>query len=309
VRHGTNLPPSHEPQRTFRARRCLRTSALETAVDAAAIVATAPPTTTIDPANPLKMDRSGFGGRRAPGVAIAARSRVAPRVGRFEPAHAPDADSKSRGVEMADARGQCCSHDHDCDASTCGNASLHGFIDVPAVVAFNALDETAAPGVLRPWETRHERTGRPLVSEDDGELVVRIPFTTDVKLRGIMVLGGASGRAPNELRAFANRRDVDAVNASRKTPTQKWDLTVDEDGVLEYTTEAASWQSTSSVTLYFPSNFNGDGETEIWYIGLRGEGTGHNRDMIVTAVYEARPQPQDHEVPGDENAAASRLGM
>ena len=227
---------------------------------------------------------------------------------------APDADATRRdatpcGVEMADVPGHCCSHDHDCDASTCGNASLHGFIDVPAVVAFNALDETAAPGVLRPWEARHDRTGRPLVSEDDGELVVRIPFTTDVKLRGIMVLGGASGRAPNEMRAFANRRDIDAVNASRKTPTQKWDLTVDEDGVLEYTTEAASWQSTSSVTLYFPSNFNGDGETEIWYIGLRGEGTGHDRDMIVTAVYEARPQPQDHEVPGDENAGASRLGM
>ena len=309
MRHGTNLPPSHEPHRTFRARRCLRTSALETAVDAAAIVATAPPTTTIDPANPLKTDRSGFGGRRAPGVAIEARSRVAPvplELARQTPTRR---DATPCGVEMADAPGHCCSHDHDCDASTCGNASLHGFIDVPAVVAFNALDETAAPGVLRPWEARHDRTGRPLVSEDDGELVVRIPFTTDVKLRGIMVLGGASGRAPNEMRAFANRRDIDAVNASRKTPTQKWDLTVDEDGVLEYTTEAASWQSTSSVTLYFPSNFNGDGETEIWYIGLRGEGTGHDRDMIVTAVYEARPQPQDHEVPGDENAAASRLGM
>ena len=268
----------------------------------------------MDPANPLKTDRSGFGGRRAPGVAIEARSRVAPvplELARQTPTRrdATRRDATPCGVEMADAPGHCCSHDHDCDASTCGNASLHGFIDVPAVVAFNALDETAAPGVLRPWEARHDRTGRPLVSEDDGELVVRIPFTTDVKLRGIMVLGGASGRAPNEMRAFANRRDIDAVNASRKTPTQKWDLTVDEDGVLEYTTEAASWQSTSSVTLYFPSNFNGDGETEIWYIGLRGEGTGHDRDMIVTAVYEARPQPQDHEVPGDENATASRLGM
>jgi hypothetical protein len=146
------------------------------------------------------------------------------------------------------------------------------------------------------------------VSEDDGELVIRIPFTTDVKLRGVMVLGGADGRAPREMRAFANRRDIDAMNASRKTPTQKWDLTVDEDGVLEYTTEAASWQATASVTLYFPANFNDDGETEIWYIGLRGEGTGHDRDMVVTAVYESSAQPQDHEVP-EENKAAARLGM
>ena len=108
----------------------------------------------------------------------------------------------------------CCAHDHDCDASTCGNASLHAFVDVPAVTAFNAREDDAAPGVIRAWERRHDRTGRALVSEDDGELVIRIPFTTDVKLRGVMVLGGADGRAPREMRAFANRRDIDAMNAS-----------------------------------------------------------------------------------------------
>jgi hypothetical protein len=32
--------------------------------------------------------------------------------------------------------------------------------------------------------------------------------------------------------------------------------------------------------------FHGEGSTEIWYVGLRGEGTGNRRDMIVTAVYE-----------------------
>ena len=211
---------------------------------------------------------------------------------------------------MAERSRACCAHDHDCDASTCGNASLHAFVDVPGVTAFNARDDDAtARGIVGPWESRRDATRAPLVSEDDGELVVRIPFTTDVRLRGIMALGGAGGRAPREMRAFANRRDVDASNAMGKTPTQKWDMTPDEEGVLEYNTEAASWWSTSSVTLYFPANFNGEGETEIRYIGLRGEGTGHDRDMIVTAVYEARPQPKDHEVPADESAAASRLGI
>ena len=201
----------------------------------------------------------------------------------------------------------CCAHDHDCDASTCGNASLHAFVDVPAVTAYNVVDETHASAVIRPWDTRHDRTGHALVSDDDGEIVIRIPFTTDVKLRGIMVLGGANGRAPSEMRAFINRSDIDALNASRKTPTQTWELALDDDGVLEYNTDAALWQSTASVTLYFPRNFNEDGETEIWYIGLRGEGTGHDRDMVVTAVYEARAQPKDHEVPADEKAP--RLGL
>lgn len=203
----------------------------------------------------------------------------------------------------------CCSHDHDCDASTCANASLHAFVDVPGVVAFNVVNDENAGRVCGPWESRHDDAREALVSDDDGELVIRIPFTADVKLRGIMVIGGGGGRAPREMRAFANRQDVDAVNAERKTPTQRWDLTRDDLGVLEYNTEAMSWQSTSSVTLYFPGNFNGEGETEIKYVGLRGESTGYDRDMIVTAVYEARPQPKDHEVPGDETQAATRLGM
>ena len=57
----------------------------------------------------------------------------------------------------------------------------------------------------------------------------------------------------------------------------------------------------SSLTLYFPTNVRGDGATEVWFIGLRGEGTLNRRDMIVTAVYEARAMPQDHKTPDDEN--------
>ena len=52
----------------------------------------------------------------------------------------------------------------------------------------------------------------------------------------------------------------------------------------------------------------GCGATGVWLGGVRGEGAGHDRDMVVTAVYESRAQPQDHEVP-EENKAAARLGM
>jgi hypothetical protein len=55
-------------------------------------------------------------------------------------------------------------------------------------------------------------------------------------------------------------------------------------GVLEYQTDLTQFQAVSSLTLFFPTNLNGDGATEIWYVGLRGEGTGNRRDMIVTAV-------------------------
>ena len=52
---------------------------------------------------------------------------------------------------------------------------------------------------------------------------------------------------------------------------------------------------------------HGDGSTEIWYVGLRGEGTGNRRDMIVTAVYELKPNPSDHKTPAEDGAPAMGL--
>jgi hypothetical protein len=78
----------------------------------------------------------------------------------------------------------CCSHDHDCEASSCGESSLHGFINHVGVTCLNASNADAAARVLRPW---HERRVRDValesLDEDEPELLLHIPFTTDVKAR------------------------------------------------------------------------------------------------------------------------------
>ena len=53
-----------------------------------------------------------------------------------------------------------------------------------------------------------------------------------------------------------------AAHASFPTPE-------DLHGVLEYQTDFTQFQAVSSLTLFFPTNHNGDGATEIWYVGLR----------------------------------------
>ena len=118
-----------------------------------------------------------------------------------------------------------------------------------------------------------------------------------------MVIGGGSGSAPSKLKCWVNKApgEIDFSNADRKTPTQQWDLAEDFAGELEYQTDFTQFQAVSSLTLYFPTNVRGDGAMEVWFIGLRGEGTLNRRDMIVTAVYEARAMPQDHKTPDDEN--------
>jgi hypothetical protein len=233
--------------------------------------------------------------------------------------------------------GDVCSHDHDCGGEDCGSSSLHPFINHPRITAWNAQDDAAAQRVFRPWcapdlvppthvapsprshrttdpasasvvvvrsrEDRLSREGEPLRSDDDPELMVHVPFISDVKVRGVMVIGGGSGSAPSRLKCWVNKApgEIDFANANRKTPTQQWDLAEDHDGTLEYQTDFTQFQAVSSLTLHFPTNLNDDGDTEIWFIGLRGEGTINRRDMIVTAVYESRAMPQDHKTPDDEN--------
>eukprot|EP00854_Cymbomonas_tetramitiformis_P010704 gene10704-12661_t len=75
----------------------------------------------------------------------------------------------------------------------------------------NASNPEAAENVFRPWEQRTVREGvEPLDSdEDDPELLLFIPFTSDVKIKSIMLIGGDDGSSPDKLRAFTNREDLD----------------------------------------------------------------------------------------------------
>ena len=147
-----------------------------------------------------------------------------------------------------------------------------------------------------------------MLRSDDGdpELILHVPFVSDVKIRGIVVVGGADGRAPSRLKCWVNRLagDIDCDNASRRTPTQAWDLAEDPRGELEYQTDYTQFQGVSSLTLFFPANHAAGDVTEVWSVCFRGEGTGNRRNMVVTAVYESKPMPQDHRTPAEDGAPA-----
>lgn len=52
-----------------------------------------------------------------------------------------------------------------------------------AVSCLNASNGDAAKDVLRPWDQRRNRTPCLESNDDDPELLIRVPFTTDVKAR------------------------------------------------------------------------------------------------------------------------------
>lgn len=201
----------------------------------------------------------------------------------------------------------CCSHDHNCDESSCATSSLHNFIDLDKLSSQNVANEADCKNVFREWNSRLDTDPVGIKSDDDDcELLLRVPFTEDVKLTGIVIVGGTRGTHPAEIKLFANdnMNKIDLENVHRKKPTQKFDIQEDFLGILEYETDRTKFSSCSSVTIFVSKNFaklrGEEMQTEISYVGLRGEASGHRRDMIVTAVYETRPMPEDHKASEDE---------
>lgn len=282
----------------------------------------------------------------------------------------------------------CCSHDHDCAGEGCGESSLHRFINHAGVRCLNAKDSDAAARVLRPWHERAAPGGAVLESEDDPELIVHVPFTSDVKarraskatcwcscalrrrapavspaqLRGLVVSGTGDGYSPTAVRAFVNRD----VRTPRKQPRasrraaarvlsapcrrvarrrRTWTLRSRtswrprRSGRWRRTREA-SWstprgrraspasarsRSSSPQTAGRTARACASSACAGRRVRAReqarerggfaprrrpgadttcpcAQGSGFAREGPKTIVYEAKPQPQDHKVPGSEGA-------
>ncbi|QDZ19564.1 PITH domain-containing protein [Chloropicon primus] len=201
--------------------------------------------------------------------------------------------------------GASCAHDHDCGDHDCGSMwRLNQFVDTPKVRALNEEVQGSCKELFRGWEERLDRSKCCSSEEDDPELIIHVPFTCDVKLKSICVIGGLDDTSPKLLKVFLNREDVDFTNASDLPPVQEWELLEDPNGVFEYNTKFRKFQAVSSITMYFPESYGGN-QTKIHFIGFKGEATQNQRDKIVNAVYEVKPIPEDHKAGNDEMAMKS----
>ncbi|XP_027231223.2 PITH domain-containing protein GA19395 [Penaeus vannamei] len=186
--------------------------------------------------------------------------------------------------------GSCEGHDH--TPAELGVAySLYTRIDIDNVECLNEAVEDSGKTVFKPWEERLDRE-KFVESDADEELLFNIPFTDNIKLKGIILVGGENGHHPKKMRLFKNRPHMtfDDVNSAAE---QEFDLQQDPTGTLEYTTKVVKFSSVTHLTIHFPSNF-GEETTKVSYIGFRGEYTKAHRHGVTICNYELSPQMMDH---------------
>merc|ERR1711920_312104 len=192
-------------------------------------------------------------------------------------------------------------HDHDCSEHDCSEGfSLFQYVDTDRVRCLNESEEGSCKRLFRGWSDRTD-TSVACHSDEDPELIVFVPFTCDVKIKSIAVVGGADGAGPSRMRVWTNRDDIDFGSAESVKPLQEWSLADNFNGALEYPTRYTKFQGVNTVTLHFPQSFSGDKLT-LHYIGFKGEATGNRREEMCTFVYESRAQPKDHKAPAEAKA-------
>ncbi|EJT98186.1 DUF1000-domain-containing protein [Dacryopinax primogenitus] len=178
--------------------------------------------------------------------------------------------------------------------------SLHAQIDIPNVMVLNASDsEGAGAGreVLKPHAEREDE--RVYVQSDaDDQLIFRIPFTANVKLRSLMLKTGPGEQTAEKVLLFPNEDNLDFSDVAERTPAQELECPQAREAV-EYPLKAAKFSSCRSITLFVPASVGGE-TTRVYYIGFYGEWQ-PLQDKPVIAVYESKPQVADHpKVPGTD---------
>lgn len=179
------------------------------------------------------------------------------------------------------------------------------YIDLDGVMALNAAEADSGRRVFKAYDRRHEEGPYLASEEDDPQLILSIPFTCPVKIRSLIVMGGADGTSPGNLKAFINHESMDFADAEQRPPVQQWDLQEDPLGTIEYPTQFSRFQNVNRLWLFVSDNHGAD-HTIINYIGLSGVGTDHKR-RAVQCVYESQAQLKDHTIK-DQLGAAPNIG-
>ena len=120
-----------------------------------------------------------------------------------------------------------------------------------------------------------------------------------------MLRTSTTDSAPQSLKLYLNRDDLDFSTASSLQPTQTLELAQSNE-IQEVPVKRALFNTVRSLDLFFEDNW-GQGEedvTRVSYIGFKGEWMKLSREP-VNFLYEAAANPSDHKM---VSGVGERLG-
>ena len=150
--------------------------------------------------------------------------------------------------------------------------------------------------VFRPIDQKMDFSKGIVKSGYGKDMVIKITFTCEVRVKCICLIGGDEGEAPTTLKLYKNEEVVDISIQEDKKPVQEIEL---NQGDLEYPTNVTKFSSVSNLILGFDGSF-GAAKSSLKFIGLKGEKLRNKTKQNGEIVYEVRANLADHKVPDKE---------
>ncbi|TKA69369.1 hypothetical protein B0A55_06159 [Friedmanniomyces simplex] len=196
-------------------------------------------------------------------------------------------------------------HDHTDDVTPALQNHIYEQIDFSAINTLNESEPRSGSRIVQKTWTERLDADPELSSDADEQLLMHIPFTAQIRLHSILIRTSTTSSAPQTLKLFLNRDDLDFSTASSLQATQVLELAQSND-VQEVPVKRALFNTARSLDLFFEDNW-GQGEedvTRISYIGFKGEWMKLSREP-VNFLYEAAANPADHKM---VSGVGARLG-
>ena len=183
-------------------------------------------------------------------------------------------------------------HGPECTCSECTLGETETIVDVTGTVskeevfALNEKNHLSCQQLFKIKEEMLDRTKFCDSNDGDSDLIIYIPFSAQVNLRSMTIIGGEEGMAPAKIKIFVNRKESDIdFDLKDATPEQEQLCVENPEGKLPYFLKANKFHSVWSITLVVMFN-HGAENTRIYYIGFDGVSS-HKRRKFKLEVSDA----------------------
>ena len=187
-------------------------------------------------------------------------------------------------------------HGPECTCSQCTLGEEETIVDLTGSVAKDevfALNEKVHQSCQKLFKIKEEMLERNNFcdsNDGDTDLVIYIPFSAQVNLRSMTIIGGEDGMSPYKLKVFVNKKESEIdFDLKEANCEQEINCVENPDGKLRYFLKANKFHSVWSLTFVVTSNYGAD-NTRFYYIGFEGVNT-HKRKTFKLQIGDTSKNP------------------
>lgn len=181
-------------------------------------------------------------------------------------------------------------HDPNCTCNECiirldqQVVDLKNSINISEVYALNEREAQSCQKIFKDKDDMLNKTLFCESNEDDPELLINIPFYTQVAIKSMKMIGGEDGTAPSKLKLFVNATNPDFDLLEGK-PTHQIDTIENPDGSLTYNLPQFKFGAVWNLTIIVPTCTDSD-HSKIYYIGFEGIVTSKKQKIPINVQVE-----------------------